>query len=287
MLKSESECRLSSFEHALGGKGVGAIIDSMPLKRLWQGETLGRVSNAVLLGLLIGAVGVLGAAVPAGEELEERFGLSWLFAARGPIAPPGDVVIVAIDEQSARDLGLQDKPSTWPRGLHAELVRYLAKVGASVVSFDLTFDAPGVKPEQDQEFADAIQSAGNVLLAESIRRDTIGLPGLDGQGAGSAIVESRSAPIRVLEQAALGSAPFMLPKDSRVDTYWTFLDGARTAPTLPVLTFYVFGSDTFQEFAALLRQGDRAGPPSTRSPRVTPSAAASAAEETLAVSLPD
>lgn len=145
-----------------------AIVDSILLLRLWNRESLAHASNAILLGLLVASAGLLAAATPAGEELEEDFGLSWLFRARGPVAAPIDVVIVAIDEQSSRDLGLPDKPSAWPRALHAELVRYLAKAGAKVVSFDLTFDAPGVKPEQDQEFADAIRSAGNVLLAESI-----------------------------------------------------------------------------------------------------------------------
>lgn len=186
------------------------------------------------------------AGTPAGEELEENLGLRWLFAARGPVAPPDDVVVVAIDEQSARDLQLPEKPSAWPRALHAELVRYLVRSGAKVVSFDLTFDAPGVKPEQDQEFADAIRSAGNVLLAESVRRETLRLQGSATTAAANAVIESRSTPIAVLAQAARGTAPFMLPKSSRVDTYWTFLDDTRTTATLPVLTFHVFASDVFE-----------------------------------------
>ncbi len=222
-----------------------AIIDSMQLLRLWEREWLAHASKAVLLGLLIATVGVLAAATPAGEELEENFGLRWLFGARGPVAAPSDVVIVAIDEQSSRDLGLPDRPSAWPRALHAEMVRYLAKAGAKVVTFDLTFDAPSVKPEQDQEFADAIRSSGNVLLAESIRRDTLRIQSTPTSAATSVVIESRGAPIEVLEQAARGSAPFMLPKDSRVDTYWTFLDDSRSTPTLPVLTFHAFGRDVF------------------------------------------
>jgi len=219
----------------------------MPLFRLRHSETLARLSQAGLLGLLIGAAGLLVAVLPAGEKLEEDFGLAWLFALRGPAAPPAEVVVVAIDERSASDLGLQSKPSMWPRGLHAELVRYLAKAEARVVCFDLTFEAPSIHPGQDQEFAHAIRSAGNVLLAESFRRDTISLEGLDGRGTGSAVVESRLPPIPALAEAALGSAPFLLPKESRVDIYWTFLDSARTAPTLPVLAFLVFGSAAFQD----------------------------------------
>ena len=166
----------------------------MLLLRLWNRESLAHASNAILLGLLVAAAGLLATATPAGEELEEDFGLSWLFRGRGPVAAPIDVVIVAVDEQSSRDPGLPDKPSAWPRALHAELVRSLAKAGAKVVSSDLTFDAPGVKPEQDQEFADAIRSAGNVLLAESIgcpicpsRRPAAGPDRVDPSTNGSAL----------------------------------------------------------------------------------------------------
>ncbi|MEO6897475.1 MAG: adenylate/guanylate cyclase domain-containing protein [Caldimonas sp.] len=221
----------------------------MPLLPLWNTESMARASNAVLLGVLVALVGLLVAATPVGEELEENFGLQWLFAARGPVAAPSDVVIVAIDEKSSRDLSLPERPSAWPRALHAELVRYLARAGAKVVAFDLTFDSPGARPEQDQEFAEAIRSAGNVLLAESIRRDTLRIQG-PGSAATSAVVESRASPIESLEQAAHGSAPFMLPKDSRVDTYWAFLDPTRLTPTLPVLAFHLFGHDVFQDLFA-------------------------------------
>ena len=154
--------------------------------------------------------------------------------------PPADVVIVAIDEQSSGDLGLPEHPRGWPRSLHAELARYLKFAGARVVVFDLTFDAPGTLPAHDQLFADALRSAGNVLLAESIRRDTVRLQAGDGTANGSAIIERRNRPLAIIGDAAAGSAPFMLPKDARVDTYWTFLDEGRTTPTLPVLSFRVF-----------------------------------------------
>ncbi len=214
----------------------------MPLLGLWNPESRGRMARAALLGLLVALFGLLVAATPLGEELEENFGLQWLFATRGPVAAPSDVVIVALDEKSSRDMGLPERPSAWPRALHAELVRHLRKTGAKVVAFDLTFDSPGARAEQDQEFAEAIRSAGNVLLAESVRRDTLRIQGVGGATT-SAVVESRSAPIEALQHAARGSAPFMLPKDSRVDTYWAFLDATRSTPTLPVLAFQVFGPD--------------------------------------------
>ena len=227
----------------------------MPLLRLWNREELALASNAVLLGLLIAALGLLCATTPAGAELEKDLGLRWLFGTRGPVAPPNDVVIVAIDEESSHELLLQDRPSSWPRSLHAELVRYLAKSGASVIAFDLTFDVPGVKPEQDVDFANAIRAAGNVLLAESIRRDTLRIPGTDPANSGMAIVESRSAPVAILKQASRGSAPFILPKDARVDTYWPFLDDGLTMPTLPVLAFHAFADAALHKLGDMQRAG--------------------------------
>ncbi|HEX7440414.1 MAG TPA: CHASE2 domain-containing protein [Caldimonas sp.] len=65
------------------------------------------------------------------------------------VRAPGEVVIVAIDEESAQKLGVSDKPRDWPRGLHAELVRYLVQAGARIIVFDLTFEAPSLQSEQD------------------------------------------------------------------------------------------------------------------------------------------
>ena len=192
---------------------------------------------ALVLGAVLGAGGVLAAISTLGAEWEQLFGLRWLFAVRGPVAAPNSVALVALDEKSATDLSLPVNPRAWPRTLHGELARYLVKAGARVVVFDLTFDTASSQPGQDEQFAEAIRSAGNVLLAESIRRETIPLDSKDGRPGGSAVIETRNSPLQVLEMSALGSAPFMLPKDSRVDIYWTFLDEERTTPTLPMLAF--------------------------------------------------
>jgi len=208
--------------------------------QLRQHKAVERSVHALVLGVLVGAAGML--AVAAAAQWEQLFGLRWLFAVRGAARAPDSVVVVALDEKSAADLGLPGNPRAWPRTLHAQLTRYLAESGARVVAFDLTFDSPGARPEHDAEFAEAIRSAGNVLLAESLRRDTIALDASDGRRVGHAVIETRNAPLRPLAEAALGSAPFMLPKDARVDLYWTFLDEAQTTPTLPVLAYRSFSA---------------------------------------------
>ena len=199
--------------------------------------------NALAQGLLVGLVGVLAIAIAPFAEFEESLGLHWMFNLRGPIRAPAEVVIVAIDEQSADELGLPPKPRAWPRNLHAELIPYLKKAGARVISFDLTFETPSPLPAHDEAFAQAIAAAGNVLLTESIHRETVVLRGPDGRPNGSAVIERRTPPIGALAQAARGVAPFLLPKDSRVSAYWTFSGGADDTPTLPVLAFNTYASD--------------------------------------------
>lgn len=180
--------------------------------------------QVVAWALLGSLIGVLMIQLEPLTGLEERLGLAWLFNVRGPVEAPADVVIVALDEQSERDAS---RPHSWPRKDHARLVRYLAKEGASVITFDLTFSAGSTDPGDDDEaFARAIGAAANVVLTESIALATPGV-----------VIES--PPIGILADAALGYAPFLLPKDAQVSKYWKFfeLEGRGGTPTLPVLAF--------------------------------------------------
>src|SRR5207247_4736700 len=141
------------------------------------GVAMSRLQRVLALALIIAAGGVLASALAPWIDVEQEIGLPWMYEARGSIGAPDDVLIVAIDEEWARRLGVSDRPRDWPRGLHAELVRYLAQGGARLIVFDLTFDAPSGQPEQDERFAAAIRVAGNVLVAESVRKQTLPLEG--------------------------------------------------------------------------------------------------------------
>ncbi len=91
----------------------------------------------------------------------ELKGLDWLGTLRPPGAADSPIVVVAIDEPSFAELGLQ---WPWPRDVHARLIDALREAGAAVIAFDVIFAEPST-PEADARLASAIRAAGNVVLA--------------------------------------------------------------------------------------------------------------------------
>ena len=71
------------------------------------------------------------------------------------------IYIVGIDDNSLQVIG---ERWPWPRSLHAKLIRKMHEAGAAVVAFDVLFDHPTTKA-QDEALASAIRDAGNVVLA--------------------------------------------------------------------------------------------------------------------------
>src|SRR5262245_30716963 len=120
-----------------------------------------RFRVALLLGLLPGLVGLALIRWPAAEGLE-RSGLDLLFQWRGPRPAPPGVCVVAIDGDSYAAFGL-DRKQAWPRGLHADLIRTLAREGAKAIVFDVVFVGAG-DPEQDEPLRLALKETGKVVL---------------------------------------------------------------------------------------------------------------------------
>ena len=86
--------------------------------------------KGLLAGLFVALVGVGLAMSPLGAGLEQRVGLSWLFDRRGPVEPPVEVAVVAMDSRTGEQLGLPVLPRDWPRSIHAQLVDALVARGA-------------------------------------------------------------------------------------------------------------------------------------------------------------
>jgi adenylate cyclase len=126
-----------------------------------------KIRTAALLALIPAVAGLALVAWPPTAALESG-GLDLLFLLRGPLPPPAGVVVVGIDEDSFRVRGV-DPTGTWPRALHGELVRVLARGGARSVAFDVLFEGAG-DPEQDAAFEAGLQQAGNVVLGSTVEQ---------------------------------------------------------------------------------------------------------------------
>ncbi|PYT84714.1 MAG: hypothetical protein DMG40_00870 [Acidobacteria bacterium] len=113
--------------------------------------------NSVLLAL----VGLLSLTYPI-EELSRRIS-DLSFRLRGTQTSSRDVALVLIDDASLNRYGRWP----WKRSVLARVVRAAAAEDPKALGLDiLLFEAED--PSEDQEFADALKAAGNVVLASKI-----------------------------------------------------------------------------------------------------------------------
>ncbi|MGH9659433.1 MAG: CHASE2 domain-containing protein, partial [Bryobacteraceae bacterium] len=96
------------------------------------------------------------------DWLENRSADLRVRATASPARASDRIVIVDIDNASFR--ALTDKLGRWPwtRRVWTELVRYIARGEPRLVLFDILFS--GAEPAADEEFARAVERAGNVVL---------------------------------------------------------------------------------------------------------------------------
>lgn len=78
----------------------------------------------------------------------------------GVHAPRPDIVIVAIDNRSVRELGRWP----WARSRHTALLRRLAAYHVKAVAYDVLFIDPDPDSAVDADLAKAVRAAGNVVL---------------------------------------------------------------------------------------------------------------------------
>ncbi|WP_426693246.1 EAL domain-containing protein [Sphingomonas sediminicola] len=88
----------------------------------------------------------------------------------------GDIVLVAIDDRSLREVGRWP----WPRSRHAEIINKLSQAGANRTFVDIVFNGRSDSTD-DAKLADAVSNARNVTLAVSTRSG-ITRTGITGSG---------------------------------------------------------------------------------------------------------
>ncbi|HEY7771756.1 MAG TPA: adenylate/guanylate cyclase domain-containing protein [Marinagarivorans sp.] len=166
------------------------------------------------------------------NTLERHTSLAALFLTRGPVPPPEDVVIIALNTQAAQRLALSRHSHTWPRTVYATLLNKLSDAGAQLVVFDIAFKAARTHAE-DQALAHAIGENGNTILYTYLQRHQISMD------RGSVDVEQPIPPITPFKSAALASGHFTLPKNAPTVTHTTLFAQIAGEPSAsqPLLAF--------------------------------------------------
>lgn len=182
-------------------------------------------------------------ATPLGRVLEDTVALTTMFRLRGPVPPPETVAVIALDRDSGRRLGLPRQVRDWPRTLHAGVIERLNEAGARAIAFDLVFEkARADDPAEDVALAQAIARSGRVVLLEMLDRSS---RRVDFAGGSGVVTTDRTIrPQPMFAEAAVGLAPFPLPKaQERVTHFWAFVPAIRPQPTLPAMTLAAYASD--------------------------------------------
>jgi adenylate cyclase len=218
-------------------------------------NTIIKIIKTCLSVLLIGVIGLLFCQTKAGIYVEEEFGLDWLFNLRGPLPPPDDVLIVSIDQASAEILRFPDDPEKWPRSFYARLVEKINIQQPAIIAFNIHF-GESREPNSDAMLAEAMAENRNVILSNYLKQYTVPAVSPINEIMYERVIE----PIPVLSNAALGTAPFPLPKTfSTVKEFWTYKHSAGDMPTFPVSIFQYFViKQAYPEVAQLLSQIDPA-----------------------------
>lgn len=161
----------------------------------------------LLVSLLVGCFVGLMWFLPFGERIELTV-LDYWFALRGKLEQPKDIVVIAMDEVSYRDLNIP-LSQAWPRKIHAALINRLADLGAKRVIFDILFLDAGADPEADKAFAKALKRVPVFLGAESATQQV-------GGSSGSFALEEMLEPYAPFAKNAAGVALVALPETEGV-----------------------------------------------------------------------
>lgn len=147
------------------------------------------VANSRQTSLRIGALFLVLAFIEltwlhALSPLENRMSDWFVHQQAQGLKPDADIVIVDIDDASLARM--QDTAGSWPwpRSVHGELVRGIARQQPKAIVFDILFtERDEFRPESDREFNQSLQGLDNVYFP-MVRRDAE----LDKQGAPAAQV---------------------------------------------------------------------------------------------------
>ena len=125
-----------------------------------------RLQTMLLAGVLAAAVATA-AFLSGGMESLELKSIDARFSLRAT-ETPSELVVVAVDDVSFSDLGMQ---WPFPRTAHAKVTDELRKAKAAQIVFDIQFTEASERPEEDMALFEALGRAGGAVLATSESND--------------------------------------------------------------------------------------------------------------------
>ena len=186
-----------------------------------QSSRLARLSH-IVTGVCTLAAAIATATNLGLVQLMESKAQSLFFELRGPVAPPENIVIVAIDEPSLsqKQYYQQDphkyayleplKAWPWKRTAYAEVIERLISAGARSVALDVILDAPSsYGTADDQRLAQVLQRYRD--------RVTLAAEYTDGEmHQGNSIQLTQPEPLLRTEPIKIGSVNFPLEPDGKI-----------------------------------------------------------------------
>lgn len=128
-------------------------------------------------------------ALPVLQQLDLRM-KDARFRVRGPVKPDKDVVVVAIDHKSIKEMGRWP----WSREVTARLIENLGVYyGTKVTALDIVFSEPQ-NARADQALANAVKKSGNVIMGYFFR-------GEQGEIPAEALSQLESAKVKLIKIA--------------------------------------------------------------------------------------
>jgi adenylate cyclase len=222
-----------------------------------------RLLTALLLAAAAAAVALLGGLLPFVQTIELKTYDARLAAAPEPAAPRDDILLVTINDDSLQRLEPFVGRWPWPRLVHAGVIEFLTRAGATLIVYDVLFaeadrrrfDVGGetwTGEESDEALVAATARAGNVIHAAEASSEALldrsrempiafhDLPTLGAPGDLAGTFERRprlTPPFPALSRAALavGHTFLILDPDGPVRRYAPFVEvEGRLVPALGV-----------------------------------------------------
>jgi CHASE2 domain-containing sensor protein len=121
------------------------------------------LANTVSLAAIVVVSALFGTFVWWRAPGIDQYMRDWMIQARGPLSPPDDIAIVAIDEPSIARFGR----FPWPRALSARAIDVIVAAQPKAIGVDVLYVDPTSEADDDA-LARSIQQAGNVVVAAQL-----------------------------------------------------------------------------------------------------------------------